>query len=385
MNQGMSLVALAQELERQKTAVKDFIAPQGAIEMAVEAGEPVLQAVSTKTSTDGRVSSADRFQVPLKPHAHAQLATHLEIPQRYYDRMRAERPGLLAENVNAWLHRDADANNTKRMVRTLDGQARAFLSSSYRPLDNHELADAVLPILLQTKAQIVSTAITETRMYVKAILPSLSDEIPEGLQLGVGHNFMRKDVVVAGLVVSNSEVGAGAVRVEPMVFKTRCTNLAIIAESKMKRHHVGRDRGLDVDGSSIEELLRDETKHARDVAFWNMVRDVVTSAFDPKVFRSHVERMRQAAEEPIESDDLLRVVEVTSKKLAVPESLNNSILKQLAGGADLSRWGLVNAYTAVANDAAEYETSTMLERAGGEILALPKRDWQLIAQASKAA
>ncbi len=301
------------------------------------------------------------------------------VPKLYYDRMKAEAPQLLADNVNTWLHKEP---KTKRMVRTLDGDVRAVLSSSYRPLDNVDLAEAVLPILGKVGAQVVSSAITETRMYVKAILPSLSDTIPEGLRLGVGHNSLGRDTVVAGLVVSNSEVGAGAVRIEPMVFKTRCTNLLIISESRMKKHHVGRDQGVDFYGGDIEELLRDETKTARDRAFWNTVRDVVNSAFAREQFLKHCERMRQAAEEPIESDDLLKVVEVASKRLAVPEALNNSVLRQLAAGADLSRWGLLNAYTAVANDRDDYETSTMLERAGGDILALPARDWQLIAKAA---
>jgi hypothetical protein len=86
----------------------------------------------------------------------------------------------------------------------------------------------------QKSAHIVSSDLTEQRMYVKAILPTLSDEVPEGLQLGQGHNFLSKDTVVAGIVISNSEVGAGAVRVEPMVFKTRCTNLMIIGQARTK-------------------------------------------------------------------------------------------------------------------------------------------------------
>ncbi|MBL0089244.1 MAG: hypothetical protein IPP44_22195 [Ideonella sp.] len=33
------------------------------------------------------------------------------------------------------------------MVRTLDGQARAFLSDRYRRLDNYDLCEHVLPML----------------------------------------------------------------------------------------------------------------------------------------------------------------------------------------------------------------------------------------------
>src|SRR5262245_14401480 len=104
----------------------------------------------------------------LTNYAHGQLSQHLGIPKAYYDRMRAEQPALLAGNVNTWFK--ADATN-KRMLRTLDGQVRAVLSPKYRPLDNFDLANVVLPTLIDRKAEIVSAELTETRMYIKAILP----------------------------------------------------------------------------------------------------------------------------------------------------------------------------------------------------------------------
>ena len=56
--------------------------------------------------------------------AHRQIAARLEIPAKYYDRMRTEAPQMLAKNVNHWLH----AQPETRMIRTLDGNVRAFLS-----------------------------------------------------------------------------------------------------------------------------------------------------------------------------------------------------------------------------------------------------------------
>jgi hypothetical protein len=53
----------------------------------------------------------------LNGHAGGQLAAHLDIPKRYYDRMAAGSPVLLAENVNHWLGKD-DVKS-RRMVRTL--------------------------------------------------------------------------------------------------------------------------------------------------------------------------------------------------------------------------------------------------------------------------
>ena len=39
----------------------------------------------------------------LTPYAHGQLADHLGIPKKYYDRSLELKPDLLAENINVWL------------------------------------------------------------------------------------------------------------------------------------------------------------------------------------------------------------------------------------------------------------------------------------------
>jgi hypothetical protein len=79
--------------------------------------------------------------------------------------MQAEAPELLARNVNHWFA----AKPAQRMVRTLDGGARAFLSSRYARIDNLEVAETVLPVLGQMAdrhggMEIVSTEVTEHRL-----------------------------------------------------------------------------------------------------------------------------------------------------------------------------------------------------------------------------
>lgn len=49
--------------------------------------------------------------------AHRQISTYLDIPLKYYERMRKEAPELLAYNVNRWLQRVEPA---PRMLRTLE-------------------------------------------------------------------------------------------------------------------------------------------------------------------------------------------------------------------------------------------------------------------------
>lgn len=196
------LQALAAEIVRQQESKKDYIAPSDALRMQVQKDKSI-----TLGTHDG---------LPLRDYAHGQIAARLSIPKQYYDRMKAEAPVLLASNVNEWLSRSKE----RRMLRTMDGHIRAVLSDKFRPLDNYDLLEAVLPAIKETECKIVSCEVTETRLYVKAITERITTEIAKG------------DVVQAGLVISNSEVGAGAVCVEPLVYRLVCLNGLIAAEAR---------------------------------------------------------------------------------------------------------------------------------------------------------
>ena len=364
MKQGRSLQELAAELERQVATRKDFIAPQGEVETKVVDGEIVLDGLPD--------------EMPLTNLAHAQFGDELGIPRKYYDRMKTDQPELLSRNINTWLH---DNGAAKRMFRTLDGKVRAFLSPKYRPLDNFDLAQVVLPALIQANADVKSAELTETQMYIKAILPDLSDELPEGLAWGVGNHIFedrQKLRVVSAITIANSEVGMGTLRIEPGVFAALCTNLATLKEAAMKKYHVGRSFEAD----SNFEVFRDETRQADDKAFFLKVRDVTLAAFDKDRFAEAVAMIRRAGDHKIESSDLPKVVEVAVNRLALPQSTQNNVLSWLAKGGQLNQWGLSSAITRAAQDADSYEVATELERAGGEALALPEADFDKIGRAA---
>jgi hypothetical protein len=369
MRQGRSLQDIAAELERQTETRQDYIAPQGVI--TAKAGDGSGPALVLEGLPDRTLG--------VTTHAHGQLSDHLGIPKKYYDRMLAEAPGLLADNINVWLKDKADE---KRMVRTLDGEMRAFLSPKYRPLDNFDLAGAVLPVLQQRKVRVMSAELTETRLYIKGILPDLSDDEPiAGSQWGVGHAISDKPKLVSAIVISNSEVGAGTLRIEPSVFTTRCTNLMVLSQAAMKKYHVGRAFSAD---EANYEIYRDDTRKTDDAAFWLKVRDVALAAFDEKIFRAAIDQIRRAAGVKIESDALPKVVEVAVERLKLPSRTSNSILTHLARGGDLTAWGLSSAITATAESQKDlsYEEATQMERAGGEVITLGPNDWKVISEAA---
>jgi hypothetical protein len=140
MKTGKSLSELATEIERQRDNRQDFIAPTKQMSL-VTLGDSAAD-VRLLLNAPGVTQSSS-----LKPIAHGQLAEYAGIPKPYYDLMLSQAPQLLAKNVNTWL----DRKDEKRLVRVLDGNVRGILSDRYRPLDNYELAEVVLPVIQAQK------------------------------------------------------------------------------------------------------------------------------------------------------------------------------------------------------------------------------------------
>jgi hypothetical protein len=115
------------------------------------------------------------------------------------------------------------------------------------------------------------------------------------------------------------------------------------------------------------------------------VADVTAAAFDPAIWEAAVATMRAAGGVDIISQDLPKVAEVTVKQLALPERTTTGLLTSLARGGDLTKLGLSQSLTWLANTEADYETATLLERAGGEVLTLEGRNWDVISRAGAAA
>lgn len=357
---------LAQELTRINEAKRDFVVPTEKLEAKL------IQTSGGKSDVALSFTNGSEHRFGLNNWSAQQLAGYTDIPKAYFDRLRAEKPELLAENVNHGIARinkaaRATGKPDARLVRTLDGNVRGLLSGRYRILDSHDMLEAVFPVIADKGMQVVSSEVTESRLFIKAISPKLQAEVKKG------------DVVQYGLTISTSDVGAGSVRVEPLLYRLVCLN-GLIMPTAIRKFYVGKNQAEE----DIRELLSDRTRELSDAAFWAQVRDVVLGSLKPENFEKQVDVLRVAANEEIKNFDLPRVVELTMKATNVTgEAKKNSILAALASGnegAGLTKWGLINAFTRAAqDDALSYEESIEMERAGGQILELPKSSWSVIA------
>lgn len=349
----LSLQEMAIELERRQAAKRDYVIDTRRASFITEDGVSTLtfDAPDAEDGIDGG---------PVLDHAHAQIAERLQIPKRYYDRLRSTAPKLLDANVGHWFVSEPE----KRTVRILDDRVRAVLSNRYRRLDDYDLMQHVLPIFGQIEGlEFQRAALTDTRLHVRALLPSLQAEV------GLG------DIVQAGVALRNSEVGDGALVVEPFIWRLACLNGMTVPDRRLRKFHTGR-----AEDEGQLNVYSDETLAADDRAFFLKVGDLVKAALSEVTFEQVVAQLREAAT----GEKIADPVEATTRlasSFTLTQGEQKGVLQHLIEGGDLSRYGLIQAVTRTAQDTDTFERQAEMEEIGGNLLAVSGREWRELAVA----
>lgn len=374
MKAGKTLQELAVEIERRANAKKDVVVASKDIEMRT----------GGRLGNDTGLAIADRLYVGINDHAHTQVGLHVGIPKPYYDKMRTDAPELLCHNVNTWFARDVDAKDkpVKRMVRMMDGKARAFLSDSYRPLENEELARVVLPVLMEMDLAVMSCEITDRRMYIKAVDRKVERELAAmGGKFGDGkHNIVR--CLSPAVTIGNSEVGASSLYVLGGVYDAFCSNLASFGERSVRKYHAGAKHGIA--NEQTMHLLSHDTLRKTNEAIFAQLADITKAAFNRAHFDSLCETIEETRTHKIEGDPV-KVIELATKQatgLGLMPGDAPDILKHLIEGGELNRFGLYNAITRASQDVEDYDRATDMERAGAKVIEMRPQEWKRLAIAA---
>lgn len=351
MKQGRSLQEVMVELDRQSRAKKDYIGPAESFHLRDDGR---TFEINHATSREQEVFNTTQL-------FHRQIASTLGIPVKYYDMMAAQKPELLAQNVNAWF---SDRGNSY-MIRSMDygsgPVARALLSERYRRIDNMEIASAVLPLFAgRAEYEVISCEVTENRLYLKIVNHRLEMAVVPG------------DYVQAGVVISNSEVGLGSVSVQPLLYRLVCTNGMVVNDMGERKNHVGRSAKALEDSFQI---YSDETIEAEDKAFLLKLRDVTTAAIEESRFAQVVGRLQESVGVKI-TGKVPEVVQLTGKVYDLNQNEQDNILSYLISGGDLSQYGLSNAITRASQDVENYDRATALEGIGWQVATMPQTQWK---------
>jgi hypothetical protein len=363
-----NLQALSAEVLRLNETKRDFIVDTRRMTFATN--DPV-------SPDDRREGSYLYFDTPedghdagpsggrVREYAHGQIRERLGIPARYYDKLRAEAPGLLDTNVQHWLSNPKEGRADKRMVRMIEGEVRAFLSNRYRRLDNLDLLErAVLPELQNHGGNLTFhvAALTDEKLYLRVLLENRQREVKVG------------QIVQAGVQIKNSEVGNGALDISPFIWKLDCLNGMVSNVGRLRRYHVGREQE-----EQAYAIWRDDTLAAIDAAFFLQVRDAVNEALSETTFELIVRQLRSA----IDSEQITEPVAATERlaeTCGLGEGEKDSVLRHLALGGDLTKWGTANAVTAAAKSADSFARQEEMESLGFALVTMPATEWSKIAR-----
>jgi hypothetical protein len=327
------LVPVFHELKRQRDSRKDLIVDSRTLTAVAEPERIVID--------------IPKFGgYPLTRWAHDQLASKVQIPQAYYNRiLEAKNFGLLANNVNAWL-----PTEDKRMIRIMDGNIRAILSDRYRVLDNYDLVFLALDEFAKAGADVHKVNLTESHLFIKAVTPKLQGEIRPG------------DIVQGGLIIKNSEVGASRFAIEPFVLRLKCTNGLVISQGYSRVHLGKRKEEGEFNWSS-------ETINLENQAIWSAVRDVIGQTFDPANFATVVEKLKGNAETPVKEP--VKAVENVVTAIGLTDATKEMLLKNFLDEKDFSQWGMTNALTATAKQLEAPDDQVNLETRASDIALMP--------------
>ena len=172
----------------------------------------------------------------------------------------------------------------------------------------------------------------KTRFFVRSVLPNVTEVLPnDRLQGGVA------------LRATESEVW-----LSPYVFRLVCSNGAIMAHMLQTQHLSERDWQ---DPWSAE----------------NSLREAIQTCCEPEVFATSAQQFRAATSNPAGS--AFSLLSWLHQSGLSDHGLSTAILDQFFREEDRTRFGLVNAVTAVARETSDPEVRWRLEELGGAIAA----------------
>ena len=291
-----------------------------------------------------------------------QIATRSGIGGGYLSQMIDLAPELLDANINYWW----TASPKNRLVRTLDGNARAFMSDRYKTMDNKPIMDTIFNILDMNDIEVKSCDVTNSRMYLKVVSPKLEGEVSVG------------DPVQMGVAISNSEVGLGALDIRPLIYRLVCDNGMVSATdygANLKKVHLGPKHDLGI-------VYSKSTQDVVNQGLMLQIKDTITSALSEDTFRQHLDSYRAAKEKKI-TGNVVDAVKALGKLTGFTETEGDQILNRLVDGGDRSMYGLMNSLSAFAQDPSlNYDRASQMEIISGKVISLNNRQWKSIAEAA---
>lgn len=370
-----TLPELAELLADQHSRKVDVVAPAARLRsenglLVVEGSDPILTPEGV-TQADGTFRPTEVFDEG--------LSSKLNIPRAYLRRLRDERPDILDANVNGWLRGNGpfpfqndlvgpDARSF--LVRAFKGDdgdegiARAFLSDSYRIVDNLDVLHATLVGVRNSgvEATVTQADLTDRRMYLKFQAPAVAELAPELLK-GYRSPFTgatgdENPTVFAGFIVSNSETGNGRFTITPQVIVQICNNGMTITRDVLAKTHLGQKLEHGVIQWSDETLQRNLELVTL------QARDAVKTFLDIDYLRAKIGQLTEKAAESVNTEG----IQTITATLGFSEAERTAVLDSFVQGGQLTLGGVAQAVSAAAQGVDNADRAHELEAVAASVL-----------------
>ena len=348
------------EIERRKKAAKDFVGDTRKVRAIAADG---TFTVGFNQENPSAVLDASSELYGFNKNGQNQFADSLGIPRAFFDRMKAG--AHLPELAHLSNHLLETEPETK-MFRTLDGDVRAVLSTSYRTLDNADLFFLAADEFQKVGAEIWEARLSDDSFRLYAVQPGIQAEIRDEVKNGShwtpedGGNA-GVDRHVAAVALQNSETGRGSLQARPCTLRMICANWNVWDQS-LTKIHLGKKRGE-------EGWISTHTQRLEDNVVWSKIRDIIKTAFNPAKFNEIIAKLQGAKND--KTADPIQAVQATVEFCGLPETSLDSIRNKFVMDKDYSRYGLMQAVTFQAHGAATDEERDAWDDAGAKVLASP--------------
>ncbi len=375
MKRQTTLAELVTELKDQNLQKKDFVVPANLLSM--ENGQLVVNNYNDDDSLfkllqEVGIKSEDDKKLILNclPILHQNLSDKLDIPRRYYNKIQSlEETSLIDMNVSHWL-KNMKGNVFLRTFINKDeneGYARAILSDRYNVIDNFDVLFATLEAVkesgLNLKIEDDGCDLTESKMYIRFILPDVEINAPDLLKnykspkgsSGVGNG------VITGFVITNSELGQGSFSISPRAVVLKCSNGMVFKNDAFGKIHLGGKMG---EYSSID--WSEETKRKNYELIQAQVKDAVKKFTSEDYLAKKISELNEYAEQDLKNP--IETVKNVSKVLNITEEKEKSILDFFMRGGDFTAMGVSQALTFYAHETKDADEAHEMEVAAIDIL-----------------
>jgi hypothetical protein len=303
----------------------------------------------------------------LTPRAHNHAAKRADIPQKHYDRVRTNHPGLY-EHMMGELYPHGGVTLVRTIVHAGEQPVvRALLSDRFELIDNVDVLTTLLSALTNAGLGAETVELTgdfdeeagslRMRVVVPAIAIAARELVAHYRSPFDGRSGQELPMIFAGVEISNSETGGGAYQILPRAVLQVCRNgmTRNVGDEKFRRVHLGARLESGVINWSAE------TRRKQLDLLGSAAEDAIRTFISPEYLAGIVATASAAASIEVQAigDAMARLVTVAQ----LTDDEADAVLAAFTRSSDLSVLGLAHAVTAHAQAVESSDRQSELEQA----------------------